>query len=138
MSNVTWPNLSGMATRGMIEMLYDAGAGLAPVTNGKIDLHIDTIGVGASGVIANIRYNCYLRVIKKPYLHLFFQVTTPPAKPFPATLATPEGETYRDLNSEDELVDAINKVLQRPRTTDVLHFLVNMVPNSAAGASTNP
>jgi hypothetical protein len=50
-------------------------------------------------------------------------------------LATPEGDTFKDLKSEAELIDAIRQVLQRPRTTEVLLFLLNTVPGGAASAS---
>jgi hypothetical protein len=136
MANTLWPNLSGaVPPRGMIEMLYDAAGDIGQLTNGKIDFYIDIVGIGASGMIQDMRHNCYLRVIEKKYLHLFFRVTTPVASPFPASLATPEGETFTGLQSEVELRDAIGQVLQRPRTTEVLLFLLNTVPGGAASIS---
>jgi hypothetical protein len=115
-------------------MLYDAAGDVGQVTNGKIDFYIDTVGIGPSGMVQDLRHNCYLRVIEKKYLHLFFQVTTPVASPFPATMATPEGDTFKGLKDETELRDAIQKVLQRPRTKDVLLFLLNTVPGGAASS----
>jgi hypothetical protein len=119
----------------MIEMLYDAAGDVSQLTGGKIDFYIDTVGIGPSGMIQDMRYNCYLRVIAMKYLHLLFRVTAPVAGPFPATVATPEGESFRDLNTEAELRDAIRQVLQRPRTIEVLRFLLNTVPGGAASNS---
>jgi hypothetical protein len=111
----------------MIEMLCDAAGDIGHQTNGEIDFYIDTLGVGASGAVHQMRHNCYLRVVKKSYLHLLFRVTAPVAAPFPASLATPEGETFPGLTDETQLRSAIAKVLQRERTKEVLLFLLNMV-----------
>ena len=125
MSTSLWPNFASLAPpRGIMEMLYDAAGDIGQQTNGDIDFYVDPVGVGVSGAIKDIRYNCYLRVVKNSYTHLLFRVTTPVAGPFPATAATPEGERYPDLKDETELRDAIRAILQRPRTTEiVLHLL---------------
>lgn len=129
MSTSLWPNFAGVAApRGMIEMLYDAAKDISTQTNGAIDFYIDAVGVGVSGVIQDIRYNCYLRVIKKGYTHLLFRVTTPVASPFPATAATPEGDEYPDLKDETQLRDAIGKILKRERTKEVVLYLLNISP----------
>jgi hypothetical protein len=126
MSTSLWPNLAGLATpRGMMEMLYDAAGDVGNQTNGKIDFYVDALGMGASGAIKEIRYNCYLRVIKNSYTHLLFRVTTPVAGPFPAATATPEGEQYPDLKDENELRAAIGKILQRERTKEIVLYLLN-------------
>ncbi len=129
MPNSLWPNFAGMAPpRGMIEMLGDAAGDIGTQTNGAIDFYVDTVGVGASGVIQDIRYNCYLRLVKKDYMHLLFRVTTPIASPFPAVIVTPEGEKYPDLKDESELRQAIGQILQRERTKEIVLFLLNSVP----------
>jgi hypothetical protein len=125
MSTSLWPNFAGLAVpRGMFEMLLDAAGDVGKQTNGTIDFHVDTLGVGVGGAVLKIRYNCYLRVIKNSYLHLLFRVTTPVAGPFPATAATPEGEEFPDLQDENELRDAIEKILRRERTKEVVLYLL--------------
>jgi hypothetical protein len=125
MSTTLWPNFAGLAApRGMFEMLLDAAGDIGKQTNGTIDFHVDTLGVGVSGAVLKIRYNCYLKVIKNSYLHLLFRITTPVASPFPATAATPEGEEFADLQDENELRDAIERILQRERTKEVVLYLL--------------
>jgi len=124
-----WPNFAGIATpRTMLQMLYDAAAGVGAQSNGKLDFYIDAVGVGAAGAVERIRYNCYLRVSRNNYTHLLFQVTTPVAGPFPATAATPEGETYPNLADEPALLGAISAILQRERTKEVAVYLMSSVP----------
>ena len=108
----------------MIEMLYDAAGDIGAQTGGTIDFYVDAVGAGISGAVQHIRYNCYLRVVKKDYIHLLFRVTSPVAGPFPATAVTPEGERYPDLKDEAELRDAIGKILQRERTKEVVLYLL--------------
>jgi hypothetical protein len=128
MSSSLWPNLSGITqTRGMREMLVDAAGDISAQTNGDIEFYVDLVGVGLSGLVKNIRYNCYLRAVKTGYLHLFFQVTTPSTGPWPACLATPEGESYAGLTDETKLRDAIMQVLQRTRTAEIVYYLRSMV-----------
>lgn len=123
-----WPNLTGITqARGMREMLIDAVGDIKTQTNGDIEFHVDLLGVGTSGLVQNLRYNCYLRAVKTDYLYLFFQVTTPSTGPWPATLTTPEGERFADLPGEDELRAAIAQVLQRPRTAEMVYYLRSMV-----------
>lgn len=127
--NSLWPNFSNLTPpRGMREMLYEAAGDIGTQTNGKIDFFVDSVGIGASGAVQKIRYNCYLRIPRENYLHLFFRVTSPVGSPFPATLETPEGERHADLKDEDELRDAIAKVLQRPRTQEVVLYLLSSAP----------
>lgn len=111
----------------MAEMLYDAAAGLAQISNSKLDFYVDALGVApnAAGPVTKIRYNCYIRVIGKNYLHLLFQVTTPSSSPFPADLGTPEGESHQ-ANDESQLNSAISAILQRPRTKEVLDYLLRV------------
>jgi hypothetical protein len=126
MSTSLWPNFANLAApRGMIEMLYDAAGDIGNQTNGLIDFYIDSLGVGASGAIKRIRHNFYLRIPKNNYMHMLFRVTTPVASPFPATVVTPEGEEYADLKDELELRAAIEKVLQRERTKEVVLYLLH-------------
>ncbi len=128
-----WPDLTNLAApRGMFEMLYDAAGSISEKTNGAIDFHIDTLGVGAAGVIKHIRHNCYLRVVKKDYMLLLFRVTTPVAAPFPATIETPEGERYPDIQDESALRDAIAQVLQRDRTKEIVLYLLSTTPRAQA------
>jgi hypothetical protein len=109
----------------MVEMLYDAAGDVGSVTNNKLDFHVDSVGAGKAGAITEIRHNCYLRVIKNAYTHLLFRITCPVATPFPANAATPEGDNYPEINSETELRDTIKQILARPRTTEILLFLLN-------------
>jgi hypothetical protein len=111
----------------MREMLVDAVGDINAQTNGDIQFYVDLVGVGTSGLVENIRYNCYLRAVKTGYLQLFFQVTTPSTGPWPASLATPEGEKYANLTDETKLRDAIVQVLQRTRTAEIVYYLRSMV-----------
>jgi hypothetical protein len=129
MSSSLWPNFAGLAPpRGMIEMLYDCAGDIGTQTGGAIDFYVDTVGVGLSGVIQDVRYNCYLRVVKNGYTHLLFRVTTPVAGPFPASAVTPEGDRFPGLKDEAELRAAIAKILQRERTKEIVLYLLNTVP----------
>src|SRR5205807_6897522 len=103
-----WPNLSGLpVTRGMREMLQSLAGDISALTNNKIEFYVDTVGVGASGLVQHLRYNCYLRVPAHSYAHLLFQVSTPAASAFPATVATPEGEKVENVTDEPQLEQTI-------------------------------
>jgi hypothetical protein len=112
----------------MAEMLYDAAGDLGTITNGKLDFYVDTVGIApaAIGPVTQIRYNCYIRVISKSYSHLFFQVTTPSGGPFDAVLGTPEGDQFPPIRNEIELRKVIEDVLQRPRTKEVVEYLLRL------------
>ncbi len=126
MSNSLWPNFSTVSTsRGLREMLYDAAGDIDTQTNGAIHFYLDTLGV--SGTVKNVRHNCYLRVPKTGYTHLLFQVTTTVPGPWPATLSTPEGERFPDVQDETQLRDAIKQILQRDRTKEIVLFLLTTV-----------
>jgi len=128
MSSSLWPNLSGITPpRGMREILIDAVGDISAQTNGDIQFYVDLVGIGSSGLVENIRYNCYLRAVKTGYLQLLFQVTTPSTGAWPASLATPEGEKYTNLTDETPLRNAIAQVLQRPRTAEIVYYLRSMV-----------
>lgn len=123
-----WPQISPTPPRTMAEMLYDAAAGLAQISQNKLDFYVDAVGVAPDpfGPVTQIRYNCYVRVINKAYLHLLFQVTTASGRPFDATIGTPEGESYGPIKDENELVAAISKILQRQRTKEVIEYLIQV------------
>ncbi len=123
-----WPPVGASPPRTMAEMLYDAAGDLGALTNGKLDFYVDAVGVApsAAGPVTQIRYNCYIRLVGKSYLHLFFQVTTPSSGPFDATLGTPEGDRIPPIKDENELRGAIRKVLQRPRTKKVVEYLLRL------------
>lgn len=129
-SRSLWPTSIGASPsqRTMAEMLYDAAGDLGTITNGKLDFYVDAIGVAptVNGAVTDIRYNCYIRVITKSYLHLFFQVTTQTGSPFVAELGTPEGEKFSDIKNEQELLQAIEQVMQRPRTKEVIDYLLRI------------
>lgn len=108
-------------------MLIDAAGDIDTQTNGAIQFYIDSVGVGPSGVIKDVRHNCYLRVPKTDYLHLLFRVTTPVGGPWPAVVATPEGDSFADLQDEPQLRAAIQQVLQRERTKEVVLYLLSSV-----------
>ena len=128
MSNSLWPNLTGIAqARGMREMLVEAVGDIKTQTSGDIEFSVDLVGIGTSGLVQHIRYNCYLRTVKTDYKYLFFQVTTPSTGPWPAKLTTPEGDAYPSLGDETQLRVAIGQVLQRPRTVEVVYYLRSMV-----------
>jgi hypothetical protein len=112
----------------MAEMLYDAAGDLARITSNKLDFYVDAVGVAdpPAGPVTKIRYNCYIRVIKSGNVHLFFQVTTPSASPFDADLGTPEGESFTSIKDEGELLNAITQIMQRPRTTEVINYLLRL------------
>src|SRR5688572_16028969 len=117
MSSSLWPNLSTVTPpRGIREMLYDAAGDIDARTSGVLQFYVDILGVGPSGIIKNVRHDCYLRVAKTGYLHLLFRVTTPAGGPWPASTATPEGEREDGLNDENELRAAIKRILERERT----------------------
>ncbi|HEY5313212.1 MAG TPA: hypothetical protein VIK18_11865 [Pirellulales bacterium] len=109
-------------------MLYDAAAGLAQISQNKLDFYVDAVGVAPDtfGPVTKIQYNCYIRVIKKAYLHLLFQVTTPSSGPFDADVGTPEGDQYPPAKGESELVATVGKILQRPHTKDVVEYLLRV------------
>jgi hypothetical protein len=65
-------------------------------------------------------------VIAKSYLNLFFQVTTPSGGPFDAELGTPEGDKYPPIKSETDLRDVIEQVMLRPRTKEVVEYLLRL------------
>jgi hypothetical protein len=68
------PNLFAQPQpRGMREMLVDAVGDISAQTNREIEFYVDLLGVGPSGVVEKLRYNCYLRAVKTGYLLLFFQ-----------------------------------------------------------------
>lgn len=122
-----WPAVGVSPPRTMAEMLYDAAGDLATLTNGKLDFYVDAVGVAPGvGPVTQIRYNCYIRVIAKSYLHLFFQVTTPSGGPFDAELGTPEGDKFPPIRNETELRDVIAAVMQRPRTKEVVEYLLRL------------
>ncbi len=122
-----WPNLSALPLpRGMREILQSMAGDIAAQTNNKIEFYVDTVGVGASGLVQNLRYNCYLRVPANSYAHLLFQVTTPAASSFPATVATAEGDKYENVADESQLRQTIQAVLQRDRTKEILAYLLNL------------
>jgi hypothetical protein len=126
MSQTLWPNITGAnPARGMVEMLYDNAGDVGVVTNNKLDFHVSSVGIGAGGAIKQMRHNCYLRVIKNAYTHLLFQITCPVATPFKAKAATPEGDAYPEINSETELRDVIQQILARPRTKEIMVFLLS-------------
>lgn len=112
----------------MAEMLYDAAAGLAQISQNKLDFYVDAVGVApdALGPVTKIRYNCYIRIISKAYLHLLFQVTTPTASSFDAEIVTPEGDKYPRVANETELRSAISEILKRPKTREVLDYLLRI------------
>ena len=118
-----WPDFSTLTpSRGLREMLYDAAGDIHTTTNGALEFYVDILGV--SGTTKKVRHNCYLRIPKTGYNHLLFQVTTPVPGPWPATAATPEGESYPNLQNEDHLRDAIQQILQRERTKEIVLFLL--------------
>ena len=123
-----WPTLGTSPPRTMAEMLYDAAGDLGILTNGKLDFYVDSVGVAPSvnGPVTKIRYNCYIRVIARSYLHLFFQVTTPSSGPFDADLGTPEGDQFPAIKSEGELLKAIEEIMKRPRTKEVVEYLLRL------------
>jgi hypothetical protein len=123
-----WPSVSASPPRTMAEMLYDAAGDLAGITNNKLDFYVDTVGVAdpPAGPVTKLRYNCYIRVIKTGNVHLFFQVTTSSASPFDADLGTPEGDTFPPIKDESELLNVIGQIMQRPRTTEVINYLLRL------------
>ena len=123
-----WPAVGIAPPRTMSEMLYDAAGDLATITNNKLDFYVDAVGVApsVSGPVTKIRYNCYIRVIAKSYLHLFFQVTTSSGGPFDAELGTPEGDVFPPIKNETELLKVIGDVMQRPRTKEVVEYLLRL------------
>ncbi len=123
-----WPPVSASPPRTMSEMLYDAAGDLARITNNKLDFYVDAVGVAdpPAGPVTKIRYNCYIRVIKTGNVHLFFQVTTPSASPFDAELGTPEGDRFPPIKYEGELLKAIGQIMQRPRTAEVIDYLIRL------------
>jgi hypothetical protein len=127
MAKSLWPDFSTIPppVRGLREMIFDAAGDIDVKTNGALQLYIDTLGV--SGVIEKVRHNCYLRVVKTRYTHLLFRVSAPVPGPWPATVSTPEGEKIENINTEQELRDAVQQIFQRQRTTEVVLYLLSTV-----------
>ena len=126
MPNSLWPDFSTMPpVRGMREMLYDAAGDIDARTNGAIQLYVDTLGL--SRAVAKVRHNCYLRLPKTGYTYLLFRVITPVPGPWPAAVATPEGDDFRDIQDEIQLRNAIQQILQRERTKAIVLFLLSTV-----------
>jgi hypothetical protein len=123
-----WPSVSAAPPRTMAEMLYDAAGDLGKITNNKLDFYVDAVGVAEppAGPVTKIRYNCYIRVIKTGNVHLFFQVTTPSASPFDADIGTPEGDRITPIKNESELLNAIDQIMRRQRTTEVIDYLLRL------------
>ena len=129
MASTLWPPImQNPPPRDMAEMLYDLAKDISVLTSGRLDFHIDAVGIGGIGAVTHIRYNCYLRVVKKAYLHLLFRVTTEVGSPFPAEFATPEGDPIPNASDKNELEQRIQTILQRPRTSDILHYLLKIAP----------
>jgi hypothetical protein len=122
------PVTTTLPPKTMAEMLYDAAAGLSQTTQGKLDFYVDALGVAPDrlGPATSIRYNCYIRVVSKAYLHLLFQVTTPAGGPFPAKFGTPEGDPYPEAKSVSELNDIIVQILRRQETQDIVAYLTRI------------
>jgi len=112
----------------MAEMLYDAAVGLAQISQNKLDFYVDAVGVAPDpfGPVTKIRYNCYIRVISKSYLHLLFQVTTPSSSPFEAEIGTPEGDELGPVKNEAELRDVVSTILQREATKQIITYLLRV------------
>ncbi len=124
MTNSLWPDFSAMTpTRGLREMLHDAAGDINARTNGALQFYVDTLRV--SGAVKNIRHNCYLRVAHPEYTHLLFQVTTPVPGPWPAAVTTPEGESFRDIQDENQFRGVIEQILQRDRTKEIVLYLLS-------------
>ncbi len=125
---ILWPSISPTPPRTMAEMLYDTAAGLSQISQNKLDFYVDAVGVAPDplGPVTKIRYNCYIRVISKTYLHLLFQVTTPSSSAFDAEIGTPESDKISTVKDETELVAAIGQILQRPRTKEVIDYLLRV------------
>lgn len=125
---ILWPPLGPAPPKTMAEMLHDAAAGLAQISQNKLDFHVDALGVAANtfSPVTRLRYNCYIRIVGKAYLQLLFQVTTPVGSPFPAEIGTPEGDAIPVANNLAELQSAIQTILQRPRTKEVLDYLLRL------------
>ncbi len=126
MSDRLWPNFSTLTPpRGLREMLDDTAGDIDTQTNGAIQFYVDTLGV--SGTVRHVLHNCYLRIPKTGYTHLRFQVSTPVPGPWPASLATPEGDRFAHLQDEGQLRAAIQQVLQRERTKESVLYLLSTV-----------
>jgi hypothetical protein len=126
MPNSLWPDFSTMTPpRGLREMLYDAAGDIDAKTKGAIQFYVDTLGVSAG--VKKVRHNCYLRLPKTGYLHLLFQVITPVPGPWPANVGTPEGESFQNIQDENQLRDAIQQIIQRERTKEIVLFLLGTV-----------
>lgn len=112
----------------MSEMLNAAAGDLAGHTGNKLDFYVVSVGVAdpATGPVNRIRYNCYIRVLKSETAHLFFQVTTPSGSAFEAEIGTPEGERYARIKDEDDLRKVIGEILSRPRTAEVIAYLLRL------------
>ena len=123
-----WPTIGPTPPKTMPELLYDAAAGLGQISQNKLDFFVDALGVApnALGPVTKIRYNCYIRIVGKEYMHLLFQVTTPSGSAFDAEIGTPEGEQYSTVRNETELTATITKILQRPRTKEVIEYLLRI------------
>lgn len=114
----------------MADMLCEAAAGLDQISQNKLDFYVDAVGVPSHsfGPATKIRYNCYIRIVKKAYLHLLFQVTSPSGSAFDAEIGTPEGDSFPPIKDEAELIQAIKTILQRSRTKEVIAYLLRLAP----------
>jgi hypothetical protein len=68
-----------------------------------------------------------LAQLARKYNHLLFQVSTPEPGPWPVTATTPEGEKFADIQDENQLRAAIQKILERERTKEIVLYLFSRV-----------
>ena len=124
-----WPDLSQITPpRGMKEILIEAAGDIDAQTQGRLKFFVDTLEVERRGPrsIEDMRHNCYIEVSKSNHLHLLFQVEHPLGALWPASVKTAQGERYDGCRDEDQLREAIGKVLQRDYTKMVVGHLINM------------
>lgn len=120
MSTDLWPEFKIDTSRGMRQMLEDAGQGLEEKTGGVVKFRVSRPMQKGYG----FRYECDLVVPSAQYSYPLIHVEAP-ASTFPATVVWGDGDST-EVNSESDLRRVLKDVFQ---SADTKQIVVNLVQN---------